>query len=141
VPNVVALRRGCVFFEGFSAPIVCVLLEWFCWGAILSLFLLDVHWRLPRTADNSTFIERITLPLLRPPPPMRADASFLDVGWDVRLLSTKVLMWVIFEGLFTSVWALFSKQDHLLVWHDACMRVRRVLRCARIDHEMHCRRP
>jgi hypothetical protein len=89
VPNAIALRKKCIYFERFSSTLICVLLEWLCWGAILSLFLVDIHWRLPRTANRSTFIERITLPPLKPPPPTRPDASYLDLGWDVRLVSTK----------------------------------------------------
>ena len=67
MPNVLVLRRPCIYFEPFSAALVCVLLEWLCWGAILTLFLVDVHWRLPRPPGRLTLVERLMLPPLRPP--------------------------------------------------------------------------
>ncbi len=123
VPNVLMLHDPCTgAFKPWSFALVCVLIEWLLWGAILSLFLLDIHWRLPRTKERSSFVERIML--LRPPPPERPDSSFLDLGWNWRVIASKVIMYCVFEALFISTWVSYNRQPRLAIWHDACLQVR-----------------
>jgi hypothetical protein len=119
--NAIELHTPCASMEPFGVSIRFVLVEWICWGAILSLFLVDVHWRLPWTQRRSTLVERLMLWPLRPPAPERADAGFIDMGWHWRVLTSKVLMWCTFDGLFIAVWVLFNKQVRFHNWHSACL--------------------
>ena len=121
VRNAIELHTPCASMEPFGVSIRFVLVEWICWGAILSLFLVDVHWRLPWTQQRSTLVERLMLGPLRPPAPERADAGFIDMGWHWRVLTSKVLMWCTFDGLFIAVWVLFNKQVRFHNWHSACL--------------------
>ena len=119
--NAIELRTPCASMKPFGVSLRFVLVEWICWGAILSLFLVDVHWRLPWTQQRSTLVERLMLGPLRPPAPERADASFIDMGWHWRVLTSKVLMWCTFDGLFIAIWVLFNKQVRFHSWHSACL--------------------
>jgi hypothetical protein len=89
LPNALLIKDVCDFAERYSAVLIFVLLEWLCWGALLTCFLIDIHWRLPRTPARTTLVERITLPPLRPPAPTRPDGAFIDLGWDWRILLPK----------------------------------------------------
>ena len=119
--NVIELRRPCASMEPFGSAMRFVLVEWICWGGILSLFLVDVHWRLPWTQNRSTLVERLMIWPFKPPAPGRADAGFIDLGWNWRVLTSKVVMWCTFDGLFIAVWILFNKQARFNTWHNACL--------------------
>jgi hypothetical protein len=143
--NVIELRKPCASMEPFGAPLCFVLVEWICWGGILSLFLVDVHWRMPWTQNRSTLVERLVIWPFRPPAPERSDAGFIDMGWHWRVLTSKVIMWCTFDGLFIAIWILcalaprpwmhcllpaltqppnraaVNKQVRFETWHAACL--------------------
>ena len=122
VPNAYLLHSPCSFFAPWGVPLISVAIEWTAWNAILALFILDAHWRMPytRPTQGPSWAARMTLtPRLKNP--KRVDHGVIDIGWDWRILGTKLLAFAGFECFFLATWALYNTTTGVDHWHAACV--------------------
>ena len=127
LPNAYLLHSPCSIFKPWGVPLISVAVEWTAWNALLALFILDAHWRMPytRPADGSqSWAAKMTLtPRLRSR--TRVDHGVIDIGWDWRILGTKLLAFCIFEALFLTTWVLYNATNGADHWHAACITAMR----------------